>query len=66
MPLGATVTIGPAGTTASNGGKIIFNGAANISTQYADNGASCRQTVSNQPASTASDAADDNSNRTCR
>ena len=26
------MTIGPAGTTASNGGKIIFDGAANIST----------------------------------
>ena len=32
VPSGATVTIGPAGTTASNGGKIIFDGAANIST----------------------------------
>ena len=32
VPSGATVTIGPAGTTASNGGKISFDGAANIST----------------------------------
>ena len=32
VPLGATVTIGPGGTTASNGGNVIFNGTANIST----------------------------------
>ena len=32
VPLVATVTIGPGGTTASNGGNVIFNGTANIST----------------------------------